>query len=683
MVVVLKLLGDFQAADSRGQPLQVNSSKGRLLLACLALHQDTGCARETLAELFWEDRRPEQAQLSLRQELARLRSALKIPEVSKWNDKHLLRLPSEVSADVASFLAAVAVGDCKAAALSYGGDLLTHVAVKTPKLSDWLALKRNELRNYALSSCVSVLFRATDQELDVSVDKIAILAVQLDPFCELAHQWLIRVHASHGNTVLAMEQFRVLNEALYRDGGRQPSEQTVSVLRAMLGRPQQGAAPPPHARATVDWINEINRQHGMAAAPVPVPHIPMTTEPSVAVLPLINLAIGNNSAPVFCDGLTEELTTSLSRLPGLFVTARQSSMVYKGVSSDIRKIALELGVRYLIEGSLELSGRDLRVNARLVAGATGLTIWADVFEGKLADFRLIRNSIVSELVGRLMPRLMRSEIERAFDTPFAELDAWARLQRANGQILFMRSPEWLDKAASELRAALKLDPQYAMARALLSAIYTWKSLWSHSRSGKVQRAAARKHLEQALQDGPDNSSVQINCADATLYSAGDIDRSLALLEAATHEIGADPHGLALLANVKRCAGDDPAESLELISKAVRRSPRDPRTHRWSHYAAWSHWKTGDLKQMEQAAKNAISLYSDASQQWIALVCALGLQSRESEAKEAGRILHQLRPTFSAADFFRTAKVFYGRRFEGRVVDDYTHLCAVLEQSLPP
>src|SRR6476661_6812657 len=268
MVVVLKLLGDFQAADSRGQPLQVNSSKGRLLLACLALHQDTGCARETLAELFWEDRRPEQAQLSLRQELARLRSALKIPEVSKWNDKHLLRLPSEVSADVASFLAAVAVGDCKAAALSYGGDLLTHVAVKTPKLSDWLALKRNELRNYALSSCVSVLFRATDQELDVSVDKIAILAVQLDPFCELAHQWLIRVHASHGNTVLAMEQFRVLNEALYRDGGRQPSEQTVSVLRAMLGRPQQGAAPPPHARATVDWINEINRQHGMAAAPV-------------------------------------------------------------------------------------------------------------------------------------------------------------------------------------------------------------------------------------------------------------------------------------------------------------------------------------------------------------------------------------------------------------------------------
>jgi len=432
---------------------------------------------------------------------------------------------------------------------------------------------------------------------------------------------------------------------------------------------------------SVDWINEINRQHGMAAAPDPFPHVPATTEPSVAVLPFVDLAMGHRSGSVFCDGLIEELTTSLSRIPGLFVTARQSSMVYKGVSSDIRKIALELGVRYLVEGSLELSGRDLRVNARLVAGATGLTVWAEVFEGKLADFRLIRNSIVSELVGRLMPRLMRSEIERAFDTPLAELDAWARLQRANGHILFMRSAEWLDKAASELRAALQLDEHYAMARALLSAIYTWKSLWTHSRGGKIQRAAARKHLEQALQDGSDNAFVQINCADATLYSAGDIDRSLGLLEAATHEIGADPHGLALLANVKRCAGGDPAESLELISKAVRRSPRDPRTHRWSHYAAWSHWKTGDLKQMEQAAKNAISLYSDAPQQWIALVCALGLQSRETEAKEAARVLHRLRPTFSAADFFRTAKVFYGRRFEGRVVDDYTSLCAVLERSL--
>ena len=110
MAVGLRLLGEFQAVGSGGKPLSVTSSKGRLVLAYLALLGDKGCARDQLARLVWEDRRPEQAQLSLRQELARLRAALNVHDVRKWNDKQLLRLPSEVSTDVSSFLAAVAVG---------------------------------------------------------------------------------------------------------------------------------------------------------------------------------------------------------------------------------------------------------------------------------------------------------------------------------------------------------------------------------------------------------------------------------------------------------------------------------------------------------------------------------------------------------------------------------------------
>ncbi|WFU66190.1 BTAD domain-containing putative transcriptional regulator [Bradyrhizobium brasilense] len=685
MVVRLNLLGDFRIVGSDGEPVSLSSVKGRVLLASLALGEQGASSRDELTELLWEDRRIEQAQLSLRQELARLRSVLKIPDVSEWSEKQLVRLPRCVSTDIADFLTSVRAGDCTAAALSYGGELLANVAVKAPKLSAWLAQKRNELRNYALSSCLSVLLNANEDAPGELLEKTAGLAVQLDPFCELAHQWLIRIYARRGNAILGLEQFRVLSAALHRDGGRQPSEETMSILRCMLGRSRSATSARQEGKTAtgVDWINEINRQHGMAAAPDPVPVIPASSEPSLVVLPFVDLATGGRPNWAISDGLTEEVTTALSRMPGLFVTARQSSMVYKGALSDVRTIAIELGVRYLVEGSIELSGRDVRVNARLIAGATGLSIWADAFEGKLSDFRLIRNSIVSEIVGRIMPTLMRSEVERAYGTPLAQLDAWTRLQRANGHVLFMRSREWLDKAASELKAALKLDPQYAMARSLLAAIYTWKSVWSQSRQAKTERSAALRHLEQALQDGPGNSFVQINCADVTLYSAGDIDRSLTLLEAATDEIGADPHGLALLANVKRCAGGDPDQSIELISRAMRRSPRDPRTHRWSHYAAWSHWKTGDLKQMEHAAKNAISLYSDAPQQWIALVCALGLQSREIEAREAARILHELLPTFTAVGFFHTARMFYGRKFEGQVVDDYTSLCEALERSLPP
>jgi tetratricopeptide (TPR) repeat protein len=139
--------------------------------------------------------------------------------------------------------------------------------------------------------------------------------------------------------------------------------------------------------------------------------------------------------------------------------------------------------------------------------------------------------------------------------------------------------------------------------------------------------------------------------------------------------------LALLANANRVAGADPAESLRMIERAIRISPRDPRSHRWFHYAGWCHWKLGELGKMEAAARSAIELYSDAPAQWVELTCALGLQGKTAEAKVAAKVLRKLSPAFTPDKFFEIAQQFYGKRFAGPVKADYRALCSTLQRAM--
>jgi TolB-like protein len=163
------------------------------------------------------------------------------------------------------------------------------------------------------------------------------------------------------------------------------------------------------------------------------------------------------------DGLTEETTTAMARLPGVFVTARQSCMVYKNAAVDARTIASDLGVRYLVEGSIEVRGRSVRVNARLIDGRSGLHIWANNYEEQLGEFFAVRNRIVLAVASQLQPALMVADLDRALDAGPTNLDAWTRLQRANAHVLFNRSAQSLFSAITELKQALAIDPDYAMA----------------------------------------------------------------------------------------------------------------------------------------------------------------------------------------------------------------------------
>ncbi|MGY3341318.1 TolB-like protein/class 3 adenylate cyclase [Bradyrhizobium sp. USDA 4472] len=187
-------------------------------------------------------------------------------------------------------------------------------------------------------------------------------------------------------------------------------------------------------------------------------------KPSIAVLPFQNLS-GDLEQEYFADGMVEEITTAIARLPWLFVIARNSSFTYKGKAVDVKQVARELGVRYVMEGSVRRGGNRMRITGQLIDTASGTHIWANHFDGALEDIFELQDQVASGVVGAIEPRLYRAEIERASRKPTAILDAYDLYLRALSQVHRM-TPETLTEAISLSKRALQHDPSYAAAAGL-------------------------------------------------------------------------------------------------------------------------------------------------------------------------------------------------------------------------
>jgi TolB-like protein/DNA-binding SARP family transcriptional activator len=678
--ITINILGPFEVVGTAGEKLAVRSRRSRALLACLAMETGESWTRSRLATLLWDKRSEQQGRSSLRQELVQLRKDFGFTAPGEWGNDPFVCLSKQIQTDVELFRSAVSSDDGLRAASIWRGELLQGTAMTEGLFADWLALSRSRLRVAAGESFAAALRMLDDDGDPVLFEDMALKLVALDPQNEEAHRCLMRSAALRHDLAGVIERYRIYVASGGRKTGSVPSPGMKRLLdETITAASRKGISP--QSGLSTHWIAEINRQHRVAAAPQPSRLLPIETATALAVVPFVDLSPGAVSKTALADGLTEETTTALARIPGVFVTARQSTMVYKNAVVDARTIASDLGVRYLVEGSIEVRGKSVRVNARLIDGRSGLHIWANNYDEQLGDFFAVRNRIVLAVASQLQPALMMADIDRALDAGPNNLDAWTRLQRANAQVLFNRSAQGLLGAIIELKQALAIDPDYAMAQALLAAVYTWRATWSTSTRIAAERALALQYAALARKTDPKNSFVLVNCADAAIYGAGDIDLALELLNEAVERSPYDPQGLALLANANRVAGGNPADSLRMIGRAIRISPRDPRSHRWFHYAGWCHWKLGELDKMEGAARNAIELYSDAPAQWIELTCALGLQGRNAEAKAAAKVLRKLSPAFTPDAFFEIAKRFYGRRFAGPVKADYRTLCSTLQRAI--
>ena len=227
----------------------------------------------------------------------------------------------------------------------------------------------------------------------------------------------------------------------------------------------------------------------------PSPSLPLPSKPSIAVLPFTNMS-GDPEQDYFADGLVEDLITSLSKIAGLFVIARNSTFAYKGKTVDIRQVAKELGVRYVLEGSVRKAANRLRITGQLIEAASATHVWADKFEGAVEDIFDLQDRLTESIVGAIEPSLRRAEIERARRKRPDSLDAYDLYLRALPHA-HANTPADTDEALRLLDEALRLDPNYAAAHGYAA--------WCHEqrffRGGfhPEDRAAALEHANIALE----------------------------------------------------------------------------------------------------------------------------------------------------------------------------------------
>ena len=304
------------------------------------------------------------------------------------------------------------------------------------------------------------------------------------------------------------------------------------------------------------------------AAPVEAP--PATEPPSIAVLPFTNMS-GDAGQDHFADGLTEDVITALSRLRWLFVIARNSTFTYRGRNVDVRQVSQELGVRYVLEGSVRIAGDRIRVTGQLIDAPTAKHIWADRYDRMLDDIFAVQDEITGNVVAAIEPHIYAEEGYRAAQRPPDSIDAWGLVVRAMGLIRRIGRRE-MEEAQELLHRAIAIDPGYARAHAMLAWAVWWGTLsyaWPDTAEGY---ARAARHAEEAVRLDPAEPWARMILG-LSYSNAGQHGRALAELRAAldlnpNSSMGRTALGWALLR-----AGEG-EEAVEETRRALKMSPLD-------------------------------------------------------------------------------------------------------------
>jgi TolB-like protein/Flp pilus assembly protein TadD len=385
------------------------------------------------------------------------------------------------------------------------------------------------------------------------------------------------------------------------------------------------------------------RTYRVTDAPAVAHTVPkvIADRPSIAVLPFENMS-GDAEQEYFSDGMVEEIITALSRLRWLFVIARNSSFAYKGRAVDVKRIGRELGVRYILEGSVRKAGNRVRITGQLIDTSTGVHLWADRFDGALEDLFDLQDEVTAGIVGAIAPKLEQAEIERAKQKPTASLDAYDYYLR--GMAAFhLWTREGNEEALRHFQRAIELDPGFASVYGMAARCYSQRKTagWMIDRARDI--AEAERMARRAVELGKEDALALATAGIALAYVVGDLDDGAAFIDQA---LALNPN-LAwawLFSGLTKAWLGEPEAAIERITRAMRLSPQDSQFFHMQAAMSQAHFLAGRYAEALSWAEAAVRGHPGYVFANSCVAACAGLAGRPEVAEKAvARLCHlQLR-----------------------------------------
>ncbi|MGA3398185.1 MAG: BTAD domain-containing putative transcriptional regulator [Acetobacteraceae bacterium] len=631
--IQLSLLGGFRLRVE-GRDVGSLPRKARALLAYLAVQDGKPVSREAMADLLWTDRGAEQARHSLRQTLLVLRRELgPVADTIIRSDDHALAfLPTSVDVDVdraRSLADSSSLDDLTEAAGLFERPCLDRLPGIAAEFDDWLGRFRAQMSE----SASDVLARLVEAHLAAGNTVDAVRAAErmltLDPLREDVHRRLMSIYARAGRRSDAVRQYNACIEMLRRELNVGPSPETEALLQSL--RDGGRGTSEPYALSGA-------RSHNTPYAQ------PAEGAPWIAVLPF--RAIGPDPVPgYFATGLVEDIVCTLATLREPVVISANSTLVYQGQPIDLRSVGRELGVRYVVSGSIRRLGPSLRMVVELADAETRAVRWAETYDATERVLFDAQDSAVARIVNTLVPRLGAAELQRIRGKHADSLTAYDLVLQAR-ELMFQLTRDASDRAGTLLRRAVEISPDYSAAHAAIAA---WESLrvgqgWSDDprRAAVLLDAAAR----DAIRLDAHNSQALALLGHSRTVMSREYAEAQALFEHALQAAPNDAAAWTWSSPTSAYLGDG-ADAVTRAETALRLSPRDPFAFRIHCFLSLAHYTNGSFE--EAAHWGQISVqenprYTAGLRAAAASLVAIG---RKLEAREIGNSIRVMEPSFRA------------------------------------
>jgi adenylate cyclase len=373
-------------------------------------------------------------------------------------------------------------------------------------------------------------------------------------------------------------------------------------------------------------------EHAMLALP---------DRPSIAVLPFANMS-GDAEQDYFADGMVEDVITGLSRLKWLFVIARNSSFVYKGRPVDVKQVGRELGVRYILEGSVRKASNRLRVTGQVVEAETGRHVWAERYDRTLEDVFALQDELTISVVAAIEPSLRQAEIERVKRKRPDNLDAYDLLLRALPDV-YPAMPERARKALPLLEAAISAEPDYAAAHGF--AAWCHEIIFVRGGAHDENRQGAARHAHAAIASGRDDATALSLGGFAMGLVAHDRDAARRAFEAA---LALSPSCAAAygFGSVVMSVGGDADRAIDWGERALRLSPLDPMNYGPCIAITFGRFQRGEYEAAAEAARKCFQVNPHWSYAHMLLAATHARLGRVDAAKDAAKRLLELEPGYT-------------------------------------